>query len=71
MTSGRPVKVKKPDCERGDEIAWRVAIDGVSASAVADELAISVDSVYQAKSRVVRRLRKELGEIIVMEWTGQ
>ena len=39
---------------------WEVAVAGRSASEVAQELDISVDSVYTAKSRVLRRLRKEL-----------
>ena len=63
--------VKSEFKERTWNAFWRVAIDGRSASLVADELSISVDSVYQAKSRVLRRLRKELGEIIVTEWTGK
>src|ERR1019366_397439 len=39
---------------------WEVVVSGRSASQVASELGISVDSVYAAKSRVLRRLRKEL-----------
>jgi RNA polymerase sigma-70 factor (ECF subfamily) len=39
---------------------WEVVVSGRSASEVASELGISVDSVYAAKSRVLRRLRKEL-----------
>jgi RNA polymerase sigma-70 factor (ECF subfamily) len=39
---------------------WEVVITGRPASEVAAELGISVDSVYAAKSRVLRRLRKEL-----------
>ena len=39
---------------------WEVVVSGRSASDVAAELGITVDSVYAAKSRVLRRLRKEL-----------
>jgi len=39
---------------------WEVVVCGRSAAEVAAELGISVDSVYAAKSRVLRRLRKEL-----------
>jgi RNA polymerase sigma-70 factor (ECF subfamily) len=39
---------------------WEVVVCGRPAAAVAAELGISVDSVYAAKSRVLRRLRKEL-----------
>jgi RNA polymerase sigma-70 factor (ECF subfamily) len=43
---------------------WRTAVDGVPAPAVAAELGLSSASVRQAKSRVLRRLREELGELI-------
>jgi RNA polymerase sigma-70 factor (ECF subfamily) len=39
---------------------WEVVVSSRSAGEVAAELGISVDSVYAAKSRVLRRLRKEL-----------
>lgn len=39
---------------------WRSTIDDVAPAVVADELGISIDSVYQAKSRALRRLRELL-----------
>ncbi|MDP1560853.1 MAG: sigma-70 family RNA polymerase sigma factor [Pirellulaceae bacterium] len=36
---------------------WRSTVDGINPLLVAEQLGISVDSVYQAKSRVLRRLR--------------
>ncbi len=39
---------------------WRTAVEGCAAGDVAAELHLSVDAVYQAKSRVLRRLREEL-----------
>jgi RNA polymerase sigma factor (sigma-70 family) len=36
---------------------WRTTVDDVSPAAVADELGMKLVSVYQAKSRVLRRLR--------------
>jgi len=42
------------------QACWEVVVSGRSAAEVAAELGISVDSVYAAKSRVLRRLRKEL-----------
>lgn len=39
---------------------WRSTIDDISPIAVADELGISVESVWQAKSRVLRRVRQLL-----------
>jgi DNA-directed RNA polymerase specialized sigma24 family protein len=38
-------------------------MDGVAPRDVAEELGLSVESVYQAKSRVLRRLRDELREL--------
>ena len=40
---------------------WRTTVDGQSPADVACDLQLSVWSVYQAKSRVLRRLRAELG----------
>lgn len=37
---------------------WRVAVDAQSPRDVAEELEMSVSAVYQAKSRVLRRLRE-------------
>lgn len=39
---------------------WEVVVSGRPAAEIAKELEITVDSVYAAKSRVLRRLRKEL-----------
>jgi RNA polymerase sigma-70 factor (ECF subfamily) len=39
---------------------WEVVVSGRPVAEVARELGITVDSVYAAKSRVLRRLRKEL-----------
>lgn len=41
---------------------WRVVLYGVAPAAVAHELGMSVAAVYKAKSRVLQRLRTELGE---------
>jgi RNA polymerase sigma-70 factor (ECF subfamily) len=43
---------------------WRVVVMGQSPAAVALDLGITVNAVYKAKSRVLRRLREELGELI-------
>ncbi len=39
---------------------WRVVADGVPAGYVADEMGISVNAVYLAKSRILRRVRDEM-----------
>jgi RNA polymerase sigma-70 factor, ECF subfamily len=43
---------------------WRTVIDSRPASAVAEELGVSPAAVRQAKSRVLRRLRQEMGELL-------
>jgi RNA polymerase sigma-70 factor (ECF subfamily) len=42
------------------QACWEHVVSGRPAAAVAAELGLSVDSVYAAKSRVLRRLRQEL-----------
>ena len=42
---------------------WRVVVDGCLPADVADELNVSANSVYLAKSRVLRRLHEELGDL--------
>ena len=42
---------------------WRTTVDAQPAAEVAEELAMSVAAVYQAKSRVLRRLRRDLREL--------
>ncbi len=42
---------------------WRTTVDRQPAAAVADELAMNPAAVYQAKSRVMRRIREELGDL--------
>jgi len=41
---------------------WRAAVEGDSTADIAAELGITANAVRQAKSRVLRRLRDELGE---------
>ena len=40
---------------------WRIVVDGQPPAAVAAALGMSLPAVYKAKSRVLRRLRQELG----------
>lgn len=42
---------------------WRTAVEGHSPGDVAADLRMSVPAVYMAKSRVLRRLRRSLGEL--------
>jgi RNA polymerase sigma-70 factor (ECF subfamily) len=43
---------------------WRITIDGQSAGDVAAELGMTSAAVRMAKSRVLRRLREELGDLV-------
>jgi RNA polymerase sigma-70 factor (ECF subfamily) len=42
---------------------WRTAVDGESAADIAAELGMSVPAVRMAKSRVLHRLRQEIGDL--------
>jgi RNA polymerase sigma-70 factor, ECF subfamily len=46
------------------EAFWRTAVEGQSPGDVAAELGMTVPAVYKAKSRVLRRLRQELGGLL-------
>jgi RNA polymerase sigma-70 factor (ECF subfamily) len=43
---------------------WATAIDGRPAAEVAAELGLSLDSVYQARARVLKRLREEFAGLL-------
>lgn len=60
----RILKIVQSECdEKTWQAFWLTTIEEQSASAVAENLGIGVASVYQAKSRILRRLRKRLDEI--------
>ena len=46
------------------QMFWRVVVDGLSPTAVASEMEVSDAAVRQAKSRVLRRLREEVGDLV-------
>jgi RNA polymerase sigma-70 factor (ECF subfamily) len=43
---------------------WRTSVDGQPAAAIAGELGMSAAGVRKAKSRVLHRLKQELGDLI-------
>lgn len=43
---------------------WRVVIDGQQPALVAEEMGVSPSAIRQAKSRILRRLKQEIGELI-------
>ncbi len=46
------------------QMFWRAAVDGQTAREIAAELGTTIDAVYQAKARVLRRLRQEMNELL-------
>jgi RNA polymerase sigma-70 factor (ECF subfamily) len=46
------------------EAFWQTAIEGQSSAAVASQLGMTPAAVRQAKSRVLRRLKQEMGELL-------
>lgn len=60
----RVMEIVRAECEpRTWQAFWRTTVDERSASDVATELEMNVAAVYQAKSRVLRRLRKCMSEL--------
>lgn len=58
----RAIRLMRQDFEEPTwQAFWRTAIDDQPVADVARELGLSAAAVYQAKSRVLRRLREELG----------
>jgi RNA polymerase sigma-70 factor (ECF subfamily) len=49
--------------ERSWRAFWRVVVEGQRPAAVAADLGMTVNAVYVAKSRILHRLRRELGEL--------
>jgi RNA polymerase sigma-70 factor (ECF subfamily) len=57
----RAIQLMQEDFEATTwKACWEFVVSGRPAAEVASELAVSVDVVYSAKSRVLRRLREEL-----------
>jgi RNA polymerase sigma-70 factor (ECF subfamily) len=50
--------------ERTWQAFWRTAIDGCSPKDLAGELGTTAGNIRQAKSRVLRRIRQELGDLL-------
>src|SRR5262249_8940065 len=56
--------------ERTWQAFWRSTVDGRPASDIAADLGTTVDAVYQAKARVLRRLREEMRDLVGPPATG-
>ncbi len=58
------MEIVRAECEpRTWQAFWRTTVDDRPAADVADELGMNVAAVYQAKSRILRRLRKCMSEL--------
>lgn len=65
LVSRRALELVRAEFEdRTWEAFWRVAVDGQAPVHVADDLGMSTHAVYKAKSRVLRRLRQSLGDLL-------
>lgn len=42
---------------------WRSAVDGIPTAVVAEELGVTAAAVRQSRSRILRRLRQQLGDL--------
>jgi RNA polymerase sigma-70 factor (ECF subfamily) len=59
----RALSLLKTDFEeRTWKAFWRTAVDGLPAAQVAEELGMTAAAVRKSKSRVLQRLREELGD---------
>lgn len=59
----RTLEVVRAEFEpRSWDAFWRIAVDGQTPADVARDMGLSLPAVYQAKSRVLRRLRRELSD---------
>jgi RNA polymerase sigma-70 factor (ECF subfamily) len=62
---GRAVQLMRSDFEEKTwKACWALVVDGKPGADVARELCMTLDAVYAAKSRVLRRLRQELDGLI-------
>jgi RNA polymerase sigma-70 factor (ECF subfamily) len=50
--------------EKTWQACWRVAVDGQSPAVIAADLGVTPAAVRKAKSRVLHRLREEIGDLI-------
>jgi RNA polymerase sigma-70 factor, ECF subfamily len=61
----RALALVKADVEEHNwQAFWRVVVDGHAPADVAADLGISVNTVYLAKGRLLRRLREEFGGLL-------
>ena len=57
-------RIKDEFQEKTWQAFWLTVIEGRSAAALAGELGVSAAAVRQSRSRVLRRLKRELGDLL-------
>ena len=63
LVQNAALQLKETVVESTWQSFWRTVVDGENPSDVAADLGISVNAVYRAKSRLLKRLREELGDL--------
>jgi RNA polymerase sigma-70 factor (ECF subfamily) len=62
---GRAVQIMRQDFEEKTwKACWALVVEDKSGAEVAADLGMSIDGVYAAKARVLRRLRQELDGLL-------
>ena len=64
LTSRALAQVQSEFESRTWQAFWRSVADGIATSEVAQELNMSEATVRQSRSRILRRLRQQLGDVI-------
>jgi RNA polymerase sigma-70 factor (ECF subfamily) len=64
LTSRALAQVQNEFESRTWQAFWRSVVDGISTESVAAELQMTPASVRQSRSRILRRLRKQLGDVV-------
>ena len=68
MVARQPASPKRAICcefeDRTWQAFWLTVIEGRAPTALAKELGMSPTGIRQAKSRVLRRLKQEMGELL-------
>ncbi|MEO1527549.1 MAG: sigma-70 family RNA polymerase sigma factor [Planctomycetota bacterium] len=57
-------QIREEFAERSWEIFQRAVVDGVTTAKVAEEFGVSAAAVRQTRSRILRRLREHLGDLM-------
>ena len=64
LTSRALAQVQSEFESRTWQAFWRSVVDGIATSEVAQELKMSEATVRQSRSRILRRLRQQLGDVM-------